>query len=118
MDDNNYRIWDEIPYTSHIILYMYLVVHGPLTRYVKLKAAHAPGMLGTFSSPPTSKETSYRPRHASQHVRYARAVMHVGIANLRWLGKCSQHSRRLRNPQVYVSGERSMSGFQSIQVSK
>ena len=27
--------------------------HGPLTRYVKLRVAHAPGMPGTFSPPPT-----------------------------------------------------------------
>ena len=27
-------------------------VHGPLTRYVKLRVAHAPGMPGTFSPPP------------------------------------------------------------------
>ena len=25
--------------------------HGPLARYVKLRVAHAPGMLGTFSPP-------------------------------------------------------------------
>ena len=48
--------------------------HGPLTRYVKFGVAHAPGMLGTFSLSPTSKET----------VRDTRAVMHVGIANPRW----------------------------------
>ena len=30
--------------------------YGPLTRYAKLQVAHAPGMPGTFSSPPTSKE--------------------------------------------------------------
>ena len=29
-----------------------LTVHGPLTRYVKLRVAHAPGMQGTFSPPP------------------------------------------------------------------
>ena len=28
--------------------------HGPLTRYVKLQVAHAPGMPGTISPPPTS----------------------------------------------------------------
>ena len=56
--------------------------HGPLTRYVKLRVAHVPGMSGTFSRPPTSKETAnWRSRHASRHVRHARAVMHVGIAN-------------------------------------
>ena len=32
--------------------------HGPLTRYVKLRVAHAPGMPGAFSQPPTSKETA------------------------------------------------------------
>ena len=35
-----------------------------------------------FSSPPASKETaSERFRHESRHVRHARAVMHVAIAN-------------------------------------
>ena len=32
--------------------------HGPLTRYVKSRVAHAPGMPGTFSPPPTSKKTA------------------------------------------------------------
>ena len=31
--------------------------HGPLTRYVKLRVAHAPEMPGKFSPPPTLKET-------------------------------------------------------------
>ena len=31
---------------------------------------------------------------------------HVGIANPWWRGKRSQHSRRMRNPQFYVSGKR------------
>ena len=30
--------------------------HEPLIRCVKLRVAHAPGMPGTFSPPPTSKE--------------------------------------------------------------
>ena len=45
-------------------------------------------------------------RHASRHVRHARAVMHVEIANPRWRGKRSRHSRRMRNPQFCVSGKR------------
>ena len=50
-----------------------------------------------FPPPPISKETaSLRSRHASRHVRDARAVMHVGIAYLRWRGKRSRHSRRMR----------------------
>ena len=31
--------------------------NGPLTRYVKLRVIHAPEKTGTFSRPPTSKET-------------------------------------------------------------
>ena len=83
--------------------------YGPLTRYVKLRVAHAPGMPGTFSAPPTSKDTAmYRSRHASRHVRDARALMHVGIANPRWCGKRSRQCRHMRNPQFYVSGKRPM----------
>ena len=44
-------------------------------------------------------------KHASRHVRHARTVMHVGIANPRWRGKRSRHSRRMRNPQFYFSGK-------------
>ena len=80
--------------------------HGSLTRYGKLQIAHGPGMPGTFSPTPTSKGTaSLRSRHASRHLRHARAVMHVGIANPRWRGKRSRHSRRMNNPQFYVSGK-------------
>ena len=45
------------PYISHGQL-CNMMVHGPLTRYVKFRMAHAPGMPGTFSPPPTSKETA------------------------------------------------------------
>ena len=46
--------------------------------------------------------------YLSFSVRHALAVMHVGIANSRWRGKRSRHSRRMRNPQLCVSGKRSM----------
>ena len=32
------------------------LLHGPLTRYVKLRVAHAPGMRGAFSPPPPRKK--------------------------------------------------------------
>ena len=35
-----------------------LLRYGPLTRYVTLRVVHAPGMQGTFSPPPTLKETA------------------------------------------------------------
>ena len=39
-------------------LYFILIRHGPLTIYIHLRGAHAPGTPGTFSPPPTSKETA------------------------------------------------------------
>ena len=39
-------------------------------------------------------------------VRHARAVMHAGIANSQCRGKRSRHSRRMHNPQLYVSSKR------------
>ena len=55
-----------------------------------------------------------RSRHASRHVRHARAVRHAGIAQLAVSfefgggGKRTRHSRRMRNLQFYVSGKRPM----------
>ena len=43
-----------------------------------------------------------------RHVRDARDVMHVGIANPWWLGKRTRNSRHMHNPQAYVSGKRPM----------
>ena len=58
---HTYRHRSAAPRVSIEITY-----NGPLTRYVKLRVAHAPGMPGMFSPPPTSKETaSKRSRRAS-----------------------------------------------------
>ena len=87
----------------------HVVIHVPLTGYVKLRVVHAPGLSGTFSPPPTSKKTaSQRSRHAPWHVRHPRAVVHTGIANPQWQGKRSRHFKHMRNPQFYVSGKRPM----------
>ena len=68
----------------------------------KLRIALVLGMPGTFF-PPTSKETASKwSRHASRHVRNARVVMHVAIANLRWWGKRSRYSRRMRKPENFT----------------
>ena len=86
-----------------------IALHGLLIRYVKLRVTHASGAPGTFSPLPTSKETaSKRSRHASRHVRHARAVMHVGLANPRGRGKGSLDSRRMRNQQSCISSKRPM----------
>ena len=79
--------------------------HGPLTRYVKPRVVHAPGMPRMFSPPPISKETAtLRSRHASRHVRHAGTVMHVGIANSRCRGKRSRHSRHAQ-PTILRIGQ-------------
>ena len=59
---------------------LWMLWHGPLAKYAKLRVAHAPGMPGT-SFPATAGQRS---RHASRHVRDARAVMHAGIAKYRF----------------------------------
>ena len=46
-------IWIHFEYLEQVLL-----VNGPLTRYVKLRVVHAPGMPGMFTPPPTSKETA------------------------------------------------------------
>ena len=43
---------------SSMETYSFILTHGPLTRYVKLLVAHAPGMPGMFSTPLTTKETA------------------------------------------------------------
>ena len=44
-------------------------LHGPHTRYVKLRVTHAPGMPGAFS------------RVIDPDMREAHAMMHAGIVN-------------------------------------
>ena len=83
--------------------------HGPLAKYVKLCVGHAPGMPGTFFPANVGK----RSRHASRHVRHARAVMHArsltsGFLWSRWQGRRFPHSRHMRNPKFYVSDKRPM----------
>ena len=69
--------------------------HGSLTRYVKLRVAHALGMPGTF------------PRNRLQRKQLVSgAVMYVGIASPRCREKHHRHSQRMHNPQFYVSVKR------------
>ena len=39
-------------YAYHHFLFHGVKLYGPLTKYVKLRVAHVPGMPGTFSPPP------------------------------------------------------------------
>ena len=72
----------------------------------KMRIAHAPG---AFPLPP---------RVSNPDVHHGTCVTHVpwcipgwltsDFLWSRWRGKRSRHSRRIRNPQFYVSGRRSM----------
>ena len=73
-DTTNYKA----PYLMLYAVHLVTTYHGPLTRYAKLLIAHARGMPRTFSPPPKKETASWRSRHASRHVRHARAVMHLG----------------------------------------
>ena len=93
--------------------------NGTLTKYVKLRVAHAPGIPGTFCPPLTSKGTPcYRSRrhHCTCVTHVPGCILHVGIASPRWQGKRSWHSRRMHNPQFYVSGKRPMAWCCQAQV--
>ena len=81
--------------------------HGPLTRYAKLRVAHAPGMAGTFSPPPRVSDPVMHHGTCVTHMPWCMpASLTSGFLWSRWRGKRARHSRRMRNPQRYVSGMR------------
>ena len=73
----------------------------------KLRVTHAPGMSGMFSPPP---RVSYPDMHHStcaMHVPWCMTgSLTSGFLWRRWRGKRSRHSRRMRNPQFYISGKK------------
>ena len=81
--------------------------HGPLSRYIKLRVAHAPGMPGTFSPPLWVSDPDMHQGMCVTHVPWCMSgSLTSGLLWKRWRGKRSRHSRRMRNPQFYVSGKR------------
>ena len=80
--------------------------HGPLTGYVKLSVTHVMGMTGTFLPP----RVSDRDMHHGTCMTYVPWFMPESLTSNflcnRWRGRRSRHSRRMRNPQFYVSGKR------------
>ena len=80
---------------------------GPLARYVKFRIAHAPGMPGTFSPPPPVNDPDMYGGTCVTHVPWCMlGSLTGGFLWSRWCGKRSRQSRRMRNPQFYVSGKR------------
>ena len=80
--------------------------HVPLARYVKLRFAHMPG---TFSPPSSVSKSDMHHGTCVTHVPWCMpGSLTNGFRWSRWRGKSSRHSRRMRNPQIYVSGKRPM----------
>ena len=86
--------------------------HGPLARYVKLWVAHAPGMPGTFFPPAWVSDPDMHHGTCVTHVPWCMpGSLTSGFLWSWWRGKRSRHSRRMRNPQFYVSGKRPMTKY-------
>ena len=82
----------------------------PLTRYVKLRVALATRMPGTFSPPPRVSDPDMHHATCVAHVSWCMlGSLTSGFHWSRLREKHSRHSRRMLNPQFYVSGKRSMS---------
>ena len=81
-------------------------LHGLLTKYPKLRVAHAPGMPGTFYRPPRVSDPNMDHCTCVTHVPWCvPGSLTSGFIWSRWRGK---HSRRMRNAWFCVSGKRPM----------
>ena len=86
-----------------------VIQNGPITRYVKVRFAHAPRIPGTFSPSPGVSDPAMHRGTCATHVAWCmpRSLTSGYLWN-RWWGKRSRHSRRMRNPQFFVSGKKPM----------
>ena len=84
-------------------------MHGPLTRYVKLQVAHAPGMPGTFSPAADFKENRLLAIPACITARAWRTCRDACRDRLHAVtGKTFPAFPAHAHPQFYVSGKRPM----------
>ena len=73
-------------------------------RMRKLRVVHAPGMPGTFYPPPRVSDTDMHHGTWVTHVPWCiPGSLASGFPWSQWRGKRPRHSRRMRNPQFYVS---------------
>ena len=78
--------------------------HGPPTKYLKLRVVHAPGML---SPPPWFSDPNMHHGTCVTRVPWCMPwSLTSGFIWSPWREKRSRHSRRMHNPQFYVSGMR------------
>ena len=98
--------------TVMISLWLCCLFYGPLTRYVKLRVAHAPGMPGTFSPPPRFSDPDMHHGTCATHVpRCMPGSLTSGFLWGRWWGNvpgipgtCTTRNFTylVRGPQHYV----------------
>ena len=87
--------------------YVSALANGALARYVILRVAHTPGMPGTFSPPPQISDPDVYHGKCVTHVQWCMpGSLTSGFLWSQWRGKRSRHSRRMRNPYLYVSFKR------------
>ena len=90
-------------------------MNGSLARYAKLRVAHAPGMTGTFSPPSRVSDPDMHHGTCVTHVPWCMSgSLTSGFLWSRGRGKRSRHSRRMRNPQLYLSGKRSIDRVENL----
>ena len=83
------------------------IIHEPLARYVKLREAHAQALPETISSPSRVSDPDMHHGTCATHVPWCMpGSLTGGFLWSHWRVKHSRHSRRMRNPQVCVSGKR------------
>ena len=80
--------------------------YGPLARYVKSRVAHGSGIPGTFPSPPRVSDPNMHEGTCVTHVPWCMSGSLTSGFLWSRRRKRSRHSRRMCNPQFYVSGKR------------
>ena len=100
---HKFKLWIYVLLQSLQHCVYILLDHRPLVRYVKLRVVHTSGM---FSPPPRVSDPDVHHGTCVTHVPWCMPGSQThGFLLIRWRGK---HSRRMRNPQFYVSGKRPM----------
>ena len=82
--------------TNYNSCWFWLLIHGPLTRYAKLRVVLAPGMWECRELFPCHA-LQRKPLDSDPDMHHGTCVTH-GISNLQWWGKRSRNFRRMRNP--------------------
>ena len=104
--------WDIHPVPSGWITWAGTTWHGPLTRYVKLRVAHAPGMPGTFSPPVWVNDPDMHHGTCVTHVSWCMpGSLTSGFHWGRQREQRPRHFQRMCNAQFYVSGKRSVAAL-------